>query len=208
MDNHQHVNQSSGIVEYYTDPRLPAAAREVMGGIDLDPASCVLANAFGVFADQIYTRENDGLAQKWGGNVWLNHPFHRGEIPCPEDRSKCVKQICIKPTGRDKNGPPRGHIDERIPSNKDWIKKAVSEYRGGNARAIILICFASTSEGWFRPLLNFPLCFLTPRTNYYRPDGSLAGDVSKGSVIAYMGTDPTRFKRIFEEKHKLGVVKF
>lgn len=208
MESHQLVNQSSGIVEYYTDPRIPGAAREVMGGIDLDPASCLLANAFGVFASRIFTKEDNGLVHDWDGRVWLNHPFHRGENPCPEDRTRCDKKVCVRPTGADKKGPPRGHIDYRIPSNKDWIGTAVLEYESGNATALILICFSSTSESWFRPLLSYPLCFLTPRTNYYRPDGSLAGDVSKGSVVAYMGTKPARFKRIFEEKHKLGVVKF
>jgi hypothetical protein len=199
MEAHQLVNQSSGIVEYYTDPVIPFAAREVMGGIDLDPASCLLANAFGVFADHIFTKESDGLARAWSGRVWLNHPFHRGENPCPENRAKCKKNVCKT---------ARGHIDTRIPSNKDWINKAVAEFESGNVSSLMLICFASTSEGWFRPLLDYPLCFLTPRTNYYRPDGTLAGDVSKGSVVAYLGTEPTRFKRIFEDKHKLGVVKY
>ncbi len=198
MEAHQLINQSSGVVEYYTDPVIPSAAREVMGGIDLDPASCVLANAFGVFASRIFTKEDDGLAQVWDGRVWLNHPFHRGENPCPKDRARCKKNVC----------KTRGHIDKRIPSNKDWIKKAVAEYERGRVSSLMSICFASTSEGWFRPLLNYPLCFLTPRTNYYRPDGSLAGDVSKGSVVAYMGADPIRFKHIFETKHNLGVVKF
>ncbi len=208
MENHQLVNQSSGTVEYYTDPLIVEAARAVMYSIDLDPATSLLANAFGVYADRIFTREDNGLAHDWFGNVWLNHPFHRGENACPKDRAKCQKNICIKPTGKDKKGPPRGHIDEEIPSNSDWINKAVAEYQSGRAKQIINICFSSTSESWFRPLLDVPLCFLTPRTGYYRPDGTLAGDVTKGSVVAYMGPDPSRFKRIFQDDYKLGVVKW
>jgi hypothetical protein len=195
--SHQLVNQSSGTVEYYTDPRITWAAREVMGSIDLDPASTPIANAFGVFAQRIFTKEDNGLTPRWKGNIWLNHPFHRGEKACPQDRDKCKKNVC----------KTRGHIDQDIPSNATWINKAVSEYQKGNATSLILICFASTSEAWFRPLLDVPLCFLTPRTGYYRPDGTLADDVTKGSVVAYMGPDTDRFKRTFETNYNLGVVK-
>ena len=196
--SHQLVNQSSGAVEYYTDPRIVNAAREVMGTIDLDPATSLLANAFGVYADKIFTREDDGLSRDWFGNVWLNHPFHRGENPCPKDRDKCKKNVCKK----------RGHIDAAIPSNSQWINKAVEEYQSGRAKAITNICFSSTSETWFRPLLDFPQCYLTPRTQYYKPDGTIERGVTKGSVVTYMGPDPSRFKRIFQDKYKLGVVKW
>jgi hypothetical protein len=60
--------------EHYTPRATVDAAREVLDGrIDLDPASCELANKI-VGATKIYTRDDDGLAQPWHGNVFLNPP--------------------------------------------------------------------------------------------------------------------------------------
>ena len=41
----QLINQTSGNTEYYSPIDIVDAARYVMGGIDLDPASSALANA-------------------------------------------------------------------------------------------------------------------------------------------------------------------
>lgn len=81
--------------------------------------------------------------------------------------------------------------------NKLWIQKAIAEHKAERAFQICMICFASTSESWFRPLLRYPQCFLSPRTNYLRPDGTIYRGVTKGSVVTYMGPDLDAFARAF-----------
>jgi len=88
--------------------------------------------------------------------------------------------------------------------NKKAIQKLVSEYENGNVTQACCITFAATSEGWFRLLLSYPMCFIHGRTNYYLKDGTLKKGVTKGSVVTYLGKDIEKFKEVFS---KIGTVK-
>lgn len=74
-----HVSANSGENEWYTPPEYIEAAREVMGSIDLDPASCDVAQEK-VKAKRFFTVDDDGLSKKWNGNVWLNPPYGKDVI--------------------------------------------------------------------------------------------------------------------------------
>jgi hypothetical protein len=66
--------QQSLSSEHYTPARYVAAARRVMGGIDLDPASCAEANEI-VKAKRFYSEDENGLEKEWPGRIWLNPPY-------------------------------------------------------------------------------------------------------------------------------------
>lgn len=155
----QLINQDSGDTEYYTPAEIVEAARAVMGGIDLDPASSPVANQR-VGAARIYTAADDGLSLPWRGRVWMNHPFSRE-------------------------------------NNKVWPRKLVAEYRAGNVDQACCITFAATSEEWFQPLYDFPMCFLSPRTGYIVPSGGKKPGATKGSVVTYFGPRVATFAGVF-----------
>ena len=70
------ARHSMGTPEWYTPRVYVEAARSVLGGIDLDPASCEEANVT-IRASRIYTVEDDGIMQPWLGRVFVNPPGGR-----------------------------------------------------------------------------------------------------------------------------------
>ena len=65
---------NTGNNEWYTPAEYLEAAREVLGGFDLDPASSGEAQKQ-VKAGEFFDKEHDGLAVPWRGRVWLNSPY-------------------------------------------------------------------------------------------------------------------------------------
>ena len=67
----------SGNNEWYTPIEYINSAKNVMGRLDLDPASNDFAQAQ-IKAENYYTASNCGLSKEGKGNVWLNPPYSRG----------------------------------------------------------------------------------------------------------------------------------
>lgn len=70
---------NTGEPDWYTPPEFVEAARAVLGGIDLDPATNPVAQEV-IKASRYFTAADDGLAQEWSGRVWLNPPYSHPEV--------------------------------------------------------------------------------------------------------------------------------
>lgn len=73
LSSHQAIHQSKSN-EWYTPKPYLDAVHELMGGVDLDPASNDRANLI-VRATRYYTIETNGFDKDWPGRVFLNPPY-------------------------------------------------------------------------------------------------------------------------------------
>lgn len=202
MESHQLINQTSDEVEIITPREIISAAREVLGEIDLDPASSEIANAT-IGARQIFTapeydviahygtcevrryRDQSGLSRPWCGRVWMSPPLRLPDSACEPG---CARKRCLK----------RGwHTAAPLGGTRAWVEKLEAEYGAGRVSEALCITFASTSEKWFRPLYRRPFVCPDGRTNYMLPDGTVYRGVTKGSAVTYFGMNVARFARAF-----------
>jgi len=162
--------------EWFTPSYLIEAARAVMGSIDLDPASCALANET-VKAARYFTEDDDGLSKAWGNieqpsRVWCNPPYGKaagiGYIAC-------------------------------------WINKAIEEYSIGNVKEAIMLVTGDTDTRWFQRLLDYPTCFADHAISFLHPDdngivckGKYSGHIF-GTCFAYLGSSEASFIEVFQQ---------
>lgn len=76
----KNFNAMSLTDDWFTPPEWVDPAREVMGDIDLDPASHAQANDECVKAAHWYSKEQNGLDRSlpWFGRMWINPPYGTG----------------------------------------------------------------------------------------------------------------------------------
>lgn len=154
--------------EWYTPTRYINAAREVMGTIHLDPASCKLANTI-VQAETFYTKEENGLLQPWKGNIWLNPPFG--------------KDYSISHDGRGRIGR--------------WVEKLVREYQQGNVTQAILLAPTTIEASWFQWMWEYHICFVNHEVRFYSPSGKRKFHLF-GTVFVYFGPEYELFIELFK----------
>jgi hypothetical protein len=87
------ANYSSESVEWYTPARYIEGVREVLGRIDLDPASNALANKV-IGASTIFTAKDNGLTRPWFGREFMNPPYGK-----TDDKKSLAGAFCNKAVG-------------------------------------------------------------------------------------------------------------
>ncbi len=138
--NFDHQSDES---DWMTPPWIVSSIRATFGGkIDLDPASSDMANENFVHAGHYYTEEQDGLAQPWFGNVFLNSPWGYTIRHGKQKSSQLV-----------------------------WLEKAREELARCEVNALVTINQAAVSQSWFEYLLQKGLvCFPRRRISFMSPE--------------------------------------
>lgn len=173
MTSPREILHSSDTNEWYTPAGYIDAARRVMGEIDLDPASCAVANET-VQAARYYTRDDDGLSLSWcnpdgsPARVWLNPPYGKSGGESNQER---------------------------------WSRYLIRQYQAGQVGEAILLVNAVPGNAWFQDLWRAlpvwtPVCF-TRRISFERADGK-PDRPTHGNAFFYFGPRSARFVDIFQ----------
>lgn len=129
---------NTGENEWYTPAEYAEMARSVMGGIDLDPASCEEANRV-IKASTYFTKDDDGLVKEWVGNVWCNPPYSRDLMPafveklCKSYQSGSVRQAIL--VSHNNTDTAWFHSLAGVASAICFPKKRIKFYRGEDIAA-------------------------------------------------------------------------
>lgn len=155
--------------EWYTSAKYIEAARSVMGEIDLDPASCNVADQT-VKATAYYTKEQNGLALPWYGRVWLNPPY--GRTVKMQEQGKSTIYL--------------------------FVKRLIDSYECGDVEQAILLVTTEVNAKWFYPLWQYTICFPDHRVHFFVPNETLQKYSQMfGTCSVYLGPNEARFTEVF-----------
>jgi hypothetical protein len=151
------VQHSSKSNEHYTPPQIVEPSRALLGGIDLDPCSCELAQEV-VQAGCFFTQ--NALFNPWKADadgaftVFCNPP---GGLLHPETLLPC------------KQGTAGAKSSLAVYWTKLW-----NEWQIGNVSQAIFVCFnlevlrlTQDESLGCAPALDFPICYLRDRPKYW-----------------------------------------
>lgn len=156
--------------EHFTPLNIVEAARATMGGIDVDPATTVLANEHRIKAEFIHTQEDNGFDKKWFGRVFLNPPGGKCDqfgVTVTRENGEWVRSI------------QDGYLGALTvkSSQKSWWRKLAYQWMSDYVTQAIFVSFSielfqtsqveTDKESRFLPL-DFAFCIPKVRTKYDR----------------------------------------
>lgn len=184
------IQHSSRTDAWGTPEEILAKAREVLGDIDLDPASEDFFNA-SVGAKMFYTRENNGLGLKWCGS-----------------RSITVRGVEVIPATCFVN-PPGGKTKNKSNTVLFW-DKLIYEVSVGHIKHAIFMGFSleclQTTQQCHKPMLSFPFCVPSRRIKFVAKNGTFSAP-SHSNVIVYVPGTIDRTDKFIQVFSGLGICK-
>lgn len=164
---------SSAKENWGTPTWIADAARRVLGGIDLDPASSTDANKI-VQARRYFTKGDNGLARIW----------RLDDAPIPLGTGGPRISIFLN--------PPGGKTNDGKSKVKMWWQKLLAQVDGPYFGHGLFLSFSIeatqvTQIGCEHSLLEFPTCFFARRVDYIDPitHKSVKGN-THSSCITYL----------------------
>lgn len=178
--------------EWYTPKPFIEAAREVMGAIDLDPASHEEANLI-VKAARFYTAEDNGLGLPWRGRIFVNPPGGKDA-----NKQSLVPQFW------------RHLLKEQMTANAEhqrfeaiWIGYSLEQLQ------------TLQSLRAFKSPIQFPICIPRQRIAFVENEAKKEARISKlilegktpnqksqpshANYISYIGPNSGTFERVFSQ---------
>lgn len=184
------VQHQSSTNEAYTPPEVVEAARLTMGGIDLDPFSCRLANKVVKATRYFHTGALD--------KSWCNLDGTPSRVFC-NPPGGTLNRHTLEPSIRPDGKPGPGYSSLAI----GWAY-LLNEYLIGNVREATFVCFslntlqnAQKVPGCkFAPYM-FPFCVPHDRLQFWskaRPVGK-RGQPSQPNAVVYIGENVEGFAK-------------
>lgn len=176
------AKHSSKNAKWITPPWLIEMVREVMGNIDLDPASSDFANQY-VKANRYFTEQDDGLLQDWrGGSIFINPPGGRTEADSVHGYATLPQLFWNKLMDQHLNSP-------------SFIQAVFIVFN---------IEMLQTSQNKEYPsILEFPFCVPAKRVKFIDPDsGQQSRNPTHANAIVYVPgnvNNMLKFEKIFND---------
>ena len=179
MSQPMQVLTSHNSVEWYTPAYYVELVRDVLGSIDLDPASDVYGQSI-VKANKYYDRFDDGLALPWYGNVFCNPPYGKSQANNASNQAMWASRA----------------IDQFYMPDND-LKQA------------ILLVNSTHGYSWYEELWRmFPVCCVQERIKfwYVNDDQQLVegGQAKRGQTFVYIGRKNYNYGRFIDVFSRIG----
>lgn len=178
--------------EYYTPAWLIDLVRDVLGSIDLDPASCIAAQRI-VKANRFYTIADDGLLLNWKApTLFCNPPYGKtnGKQNAPLWSEKFVREYR-------KGNFGSGILLVNMTPGYEWFEKLWRIFPVCSLRK--KVAFVPGTE----PIIKGRNLHLWAQGDEGGEALAIEGDAKKASGIFYAGDDVEKFRAVFEEWGKV-----
>jgi hypothetical protein len=161
---------------WFTQKDVIAAAREVMGGIDVDPATHAEAQK-DVRANRAFTKEDNGLEQGWPGRVWINPPY------------------------RERRPKPEHEKEEGKGSISDFAAKLIESYKTGVTTQAIWLSNIRPKKKWWNDLMATAslVCLVERKLTFRNPKREKLKPSPYEHAIFYLGDHYVAFEREFSQ---------